>query len=238
MRKSFCHSLFSFSFPLVSVDVANVIRPDLHNITNRDFVSILLYIVGHPLCCDVLFLRWSSGYLWAAQKLQYQPTRRRNITCQKCLAKSHHWGGDTDCTVRVDSLAHRKWKEIKQQPGTAGPGNMLGCCLISFHFLWGKLSTRTVECCAVAAELPISLQDITRLSLSPACLHQLNCRPLRMRWDEFCSGWSSGLILLLYDMHRINARVLVALKTRIVPPKIVLSIEMEEMHQIFPNVPN
>ena len=48
-------------------------------------------------------------------------------------------------TVRVDSLPHRKWKEIKQQPGTAGPGNMLGCCLISFHFLWGKPSTLTVE---------------------------------------------------------------------------------------------
>ena len=48
------------------------------------------------------------------------------------------------CTVRVDSLPHRKWREIQQQPGTAGPGNMLGCCLIFFHFLWGKQSTRTV----------------------------------------------------------------------------------------------
>ena len=47
-------------------------------------------------------------------------------------------------TVRVDSLPHRKWKEIKQEPGTAGPGNMLGCCLIYFHFRWGKLSTLTV----------------------------------------------------------------------------------------------
>ena len=32
-------------------------------------------------------------------------------------------------------MAHRKWKEAKQLPGTAGLGNMLGCCLISFHFL-------------------------------------------------------------------------------------------------------
>ena len=46
--------------------------------------------------------------------------------------------------MRVDRLPHRKWKQIKQQPGTAGPGNMLGCCLICFHFMWGKLSTRTV----------------------------------------------------------------------------------------------
>ena len=46
--------------------------------------------------------------------------------------------------MRVDSLPHWKWKEIKQQPGTARPGNMLSCCLIYFHFRWGKLSTRTV----------------------------------------------------------------------------------------------
>ena len=48
-------------------------------------------------------------------------------------------------TVRVDSLPHRKWKETKQQPGTAGPGNMLDCCLVSFHFLWVNLSTSTVN---------------------------------------------------------------------------------------------
>ena len=42
-------------------------------------------------------------------------------------------------------MAHRKWKEIKQQlsmlPGPAVPG----CCLVSFHFLWAILSTSTVE---------------------------------------------------------------------------------------------
>ena len=41
-------------------------------------------------------------------------------------------------------IAHRIWKETKQEPGTAGPGNMLGSCLISFHFLWAILSTSTV----------------------------------------------------------------------------------------------
>ena len=41
-------------------------------------------------------------------------------------------------------MAHRIWKESKQQPGTAGTGNMLGCCLASFHFLWAILSTSTV----------------------------------------------------------------------------------------------
>ena len=40
------------------------------------------------------------------------------------------------CTGRMGWMAHRKRKEIKQQPGTAGPGHMLGSCLLSFHFLW------------------------------------------------------------------------------------------------------
>ena len=32
-------------------------------------------------------------------------------------------------------MSHRNWKETKQQPGTAGPGNILGCCLVSLRFL-------------------------------------------------------------------------------------------------------
>ena len=39
-------------------------------------------------------------------------------------------------TGQMGWMAHRKWKETKQLPGTAGPGNMIGCCLIYFHFLW------------------------------------------------------------------------------------------------------
>ena len=49
-----------------------------------------------------------------------------------------------DCTVLVLRMAHRIWKETNQEPGTAGPGNMLGSCLVSFHFLWAILSTGTV----------------------------------------------------------------------------------------------
>ena len=48
-------------------------------------------------------------------------------------------------TVLVLSMASRIWKETERQPGTAGPGNRLGCCLISFHFLWAILSTSTVQ---------------------------------------------------------------------------------------------
>ena len=42
-------------------------------------------------------------------------------------------------------MVHRIWKETKQQPGTAGTGNMLGCCLVSLRFLWAILSTSTVQ---------------------------------------------------------------------------------------------
>ena len=49
------------------------------------------------------------------------------------------------CTVLVRRMAHRKWIETEQQPGTAEPGNMLGCCLNSSHFLWAILSTSTVD---------------------------------------------------------------------------------------------
>ena len=47
----------------------------------------------------------------------------------------------TACGHRI---AHRKWKEIKLQPGTAGPGNRLGCCLISFHFMWAILCPQAI----------------------------------------------------------------------------------------------
>ena len=47
----------------------------------------------------------------------------------------------TACGHRI---AHRKWKESKLQPGTAGPGNRLGCCLISFRFLWAILCPQAV----------------------------------------------------------------------------------------------
>ena len=46
-------------------------------------------------------------------------------------------------------MAHRKWKESKLQPGTAGPGNMLVCCLVSFHFLWAILCPQAVHICFI-----------------------------------------------------------------------------------------
>ena len=42
-------------------------------------------------------------------------------------------------------MAHRKWKETKQQPSMLPGPAVPGSCLVSFHILWDILSTSTVE---------------------------------------------------------------------------------------------
>ena len=48
-------------------------------------------------------------------------------------------------TALVLRMAHRKWKEIKQQPSMLPGPAVPGSCLVSFHFLWAILSTSTVH---------------------------------------------------------------------------------------------
>ena len=48
------------------------------------------------------------------------------------------------CTACGHRMANRKWKGTKQLPGTAGPVNMLGSCLVSFYFLWAILCPQAV----------------------------------------------------------------------------------------------
>ena len=62
-------------------------------------------------------------------------------------------------------MAHRKWKETKQEPGTAGPGNRLGCCLVSFHFLWAILCPEAVYL-LIKVGLTMSMR-LLRVSLFP-----------------------------------------------------------------------
>ena len=50
-----------------------------------------------------------------------------------CSCKSGRIG--MACTGRMGRMAHRKWQETKQQPDTAGPGSILGCCSVSLRFL-------------------------------------------------------------------------------------------------------
>ena len=42
-------------------------------------------------------------------------------------------------------MAHRKWKEIKQQPSTLPGPAVPGCSLVHFHFLWAILCPQAVD---------------------------------------------------------------------------------------------
>ena len=42
-------------------------------------------------------------------------------------------------------MSHRKLRETKHKPGTAGPGNILGCCLVSLPFLCDINSIHPVD---------------------------------------------------------------------------------------------
>ena len=52
-----------------------------------------------------------------------------------------------DTTVIVLRMAHRKWKETKQQPSMLPGPAFPGCYLVSSHILWAILSTSTVYYC-------------------------------------------------------------------------------------------
>ena len=71
------------------------------------------------------------------------------------------------CTACGNRMVHRKWKETKLQPGTAGPGNMLGSCLFSFHFLLAILCRQAVQFSIVqiCTLIPANLE-----SQIPCCL--------------------------------------------------------------------
>ena len=71
------------------------------------------------------------------------------------LKKDIHTGW-SETTGRMGWMAHRKWKEAKQLPGTAVPGNMLGCCLIYFHFLWAIHPIRPAHFMDFIFEVPPS----------------------------------------------------------------------------------
>ena len=95
--------------------------------------------------------------------------------------------GTTACGQR---MAHRKWKEIKQQPGTAGPDNMLGCCLISFHFLLAILCPQAVE----------TLERTAHEHLVLIVLHMGN---LEIDSGKFNFGYVSSFHLFLSPWMRI-----------------------------------
>ena len=55
-------------------------------------------------------------------------------------------GPSSSCTACGHKMAHRKWKETKQQPSMLPGPAVPGCCLISFHFLWAIHPICPVQC--------------------------------------------------------------------------------------------
>ena len=70
-------------------------------------------------------------------------------------------------TGRMGWMAHWKWKEIKQQPGTAGPGNMLGSCLVPCHFRCDIHPIRPVHILTPSPGGP-GVPSVPRLPLLPS----------------------------------------------------------------------
>ena len=69
---------------------------------------------------------------------------------------------------RVESMewmSHRKWRDTKQQPGTGGPGNILGCCLVSLRFLCDLHTIHNVEIALTLLLRPDFLRLFFRLLL-------------------------------------------------------------------------
>ena len=87
-------------------------------------------------------------------------------------------------TVIVLRIAHSIWKETMQEPGTAGPGIMLGCCLVSFHFLWAILSTSNVQgewLRATGSWCSVHFSSCLNISLAPLCyMEKWECETLQI----------------------------------------------------------
>ena len=101
------------------------------------------------------------------------------------------------CTVLVLRIAQRKWKDTKLQPGTAGPGNMLGCCLVYFHFLWAILSTSTVHGDSSALTL---LRQSQFPFVSPCCATRFFLMP-------FKPPSVSAVVIVLFPPFKLVAKL-------------------------------
>ena len=91
-------------------------------------------------------------------------------------------------------MAHRKWRETKQQPSMLPGPAVPGCCWISLYFLWCKLSTRTVypmalkPVCTVAASGKWLLKQMRSLDMQTSVLHVICWKTVhpacKVQWCE------------------------------------------------------
>ena len=97
---------------------------------------------GAPRHCDVMYFSAGSN-IWQTVPLQSHSQNvplNTHIVAQYFSQPSSKPGRNVFsllCTRCGHRMAHRKWKEANQQPGTAGPGNMLWMLLSLFRFRVG-----------------------------------------------------------------------------------------------------
>ena len=116
------------------------------HIRNNAFCASLTIICKFRWIFSVLSFGRSRGFLPNEKHKEKLPKNNNSgNTRWNSLVKFFVHSNCSPSTVRVDSLPHRKWKEIKQEPSMLPGPAVPGCFWISLHFLWGKLSTRTVE---------------------------------------------------------------------------------------------
>ena len=109
-------------------------------------------------------------------------------------------------------MAHRIRKETKQQPGTAGTGNMLGCCLVSFHFLWAILSTSTEH--TPARWWHICTKDRHQSS----CQASTKVHKERLPPEYFISVWIGRIFSALTESKYIMGWEMIRLLMQLNPP--------------------
>ena len=96
-------------------------------------------------------------------------------------------GSDTEVQSWMEWMSHRKRKETKQQPGTARPGNILGCCLVYLRFLCNIHSIHSVQ------QIPaIMVQNRMRKTSRPNPVGP-PCSRYRTR-SPGCTGYSSRIL--------------------------------------------
>ena len=78
-------------------------------------------------------------------------------------------------TVLVLRMAHRIWKETKQQPGLLPGPAVPGCCLVSFQFLWAILCPMLCQTTMVTRTRPVStVSAIVKTKLERMLLYNFN----------------------------------------------------------------
>ena len=120
-------------------------------------------------------------------------------------------------------MAYRKWKETKVNPGTARPGNMLWCSLVSFHFLWAILCPQAVQYCDISY-CNISYCNISYCHIVNSALDakkNLAFVTLRIRYIGLSQHDQRNLCFMMIEGRRLNGFLGQSLNDRANPSDVI-----------------